>query len=125
MERLPGWVDSVCVTHGFSENLKFSIRLCLEEVVSNVIRHGYGNDTEQLVTVRCDASRPDRPVFTIDDNAAAFNPLEMAPLPAINQQNEMELGGQGIRLLRGFAETLEYEARPSGNRLRIGFSDAG
>ncbi len=34
----------------------------------------------------------------------------------------MRVGGQGIRLLRHFADLLEYEPISTGNRLRIGFS---
>ena len=34
---------------------------------------------------------------------------------------EIRIGGQGLRLLRGFAHTLEYEQTAKGNRLRIEF----
>jgi anti-sigma regulatory factor (Ser/Thr protein kinase) len=123
MERLPVWVDSLAEAYGISESVKFAINLCLEEVVSNVIRHGYANRAGQFVTVDCAAPRPGYFVFTVDDDAAPFNPLELAPLPAIDQQDEGQIGGQGIRLLRGFSDMLEYEAKPGGNRLRIGFSN--
>jgi len=59
----------------------------------------------------------------VEDDAAPFNPLEVAALPSIGEQGESRIGGQGIRLLRGFADTIEYEAKPVGNRLRIGFSN--
>jgi len=123
MERLPVWVESIAATYGISENLKFAINLCLEEVVSNVIRHGYGNREGRLLTVHCTAPRPGYLVFTVEDDAAPFNPLEVAALPTIGEQDQSQIGGQGIRLLRGFADTIEYEARPGGNRLQIGFSN--
>jgi anti-sigma regulatory factor (Ser/Thr protein kinase) len=123
MERLPAWVESLAATHGIAEGAKFAINLCLEEVVSNTIRHGYSNKEGQFVTVRCSAPRPGYFVFTVEDDAPPFNPLALAPLPAIGEQDEGQVGGQGIRLLRGFAGTLEYEAKPGGNRLHIGFSN--
>jgi anti-sigma regulatory factor (Ser/Thr protein kinase) len=123
MERLPVWVDSLAVVHGIAENVKFAINLCLEEVVSNSIRHGYSNSEGQYVTVRCSAPRPGYLVFTVEDDAAPFNPLELAALPTIDQQEESQIGGQGIRLLRGFSDMLEYEAKPGGNLLRIGFAN--
>lgn len=121
MERLPAWVESIAATYAISESVKFAINLCLEEVISNVIRHGYSNRSGQLLTVHCAAPRPGRLVFTVEDDAAPFNPLEVAALPSIGEQDESRIGGQGIRLLRGFADTVEYEAKPAGNRLYIGF----
>ncbi|MGD0797312.1 MAG: ATP-binding protein [Acidobacteriaceae bacterium] len=124
MERLPLWVDSLAATHGIDENVKFAINLCLEEVVSNVIRHGYSNREGQLLTVNCSSPRTGHFIFTVEDDAAPFNPLEVTVPPADGRQDQSQIGGQGIRLLRGFADTLEYEAKPRGNRLRIGFSNA-
>jgi anti-sigma regulatory factor (Ser/Thr protein kinase) len=123
MERLPVWVDALAATYGIAENVKFAINLCLEEVVSNSIRHGYANKGGQFVTVRCSTPRPGYFIFTVEDDAAPFNPLELAALPTVGQQEEDQIGGQGIRLLRGFSDMLEYEAKPGGNLLRIGFSN--
>ena len=124
MERLPAWVESLVATHGIAESVAFAISLCLEEVVSNVIRHGYANKEGQFLTVDCSSPRPGSFLFTVEDDAPPFNPLEITPPPAIGQQDEGQIGGQGIRLLRGFSDLLEYEAKPGGNRLRIGFSNA-
>jgi RNA polymerase sigma factor (sigma-70 family) len=38
---------------------------------------------------------------------------------------EITVGGQGVRLLRRFADALEYQATPTGNRLSIGFNVSG
>ena len=124
MERLPAWVDTLAAAHGIADSVTFAINLCLEEVVSNVIRHGYGNQPGQFLTVNCSSPRPGSFLFTVEDEAAPFNPLELAALPTIDQQDASQIGGQGIRLLRGFSDLLEYEAKPGGNRLLIGFSNA-
>ena len=42
----------------------------------------------------------------------------------IGKQEDGRIDGQGIRLLRGFADTLEYEAKPLGSRMRIRFFNA-
>jgi len=123
MERLPAWVESLVSTYGIGDNVKFAINLCLEEVVSNVIRHGYANREGHYLTVSFGTPQPDYLEFTVDDEAPAFNPVELTALPTIGDQTEGQIGGQGIRLLRGFADTIEYEAKPAGNRLRIGFAN--
>jgi len=124
MELLPPWVESLASAYGITVTAKFAIDLCLEEVVSNVIRHGYSNRPGHILTIVCDTPRPDYLVFTIEDEAAPFNPLECVELPAISPENADRIGGQGLRLLRKFSDTLEYEAIPAGNRLRIGFANS-
>jgi len=124
MERLHPWIDSLAVACGIHDGVKFAINLCLEEVVSNVIRHGYGNQDGRFLAVDCVSPEADYFVFTVEDDAAPFNPLQGAALPRIGPQDQSQIGGQGIRLLRGFSDMLEYEAKPGGNRLRIGFSNA-
>jgi anti-sigma regulatory factor (Ser/Thr protein kinase) len=122
MERVPAWVDALAMRHGIVEKVRFAIYLCLEEALSNAIRHGYADKDGHSVTVRFTQPTEGYFVFTIDDDAAHFNPLELPTLPLIGQ-DIAQIGGQGIRLLRGFSDKLEYEATATGNRLRIGFSN--
>jgi anti-sigma regulatory factor (Ser/Thr protein kinase) len=122
MERLSAWVDEIASKYRLAERVRFAVHLCLEEVVSNAIRHGYRNQDGHLVTIVCTEPHPGHCVFTVEDDATPFNPLAPPALPAIGP-DPGQLGGQGIRLLRGFADTLEYEAKPGGNRLYIGFAN--
>ena len=121
--QLHSWVERMVSKYRISANVQFSIELCLEEVVSNIILHGYGGETDRPVTVFLTELRPGYFVFTVEDEAPVFNPLEAPELPALNPHEEIRVGGQGIRFLRQFASTIEYEAKPGGNRLKIGFND--
>jgi serine/threonine-protein kinase RsbW len=123
MERLPAWIDALALQYGIVAKVGFAIHLCLEEALSNVIRHSYANKGGHRVSVSFTQPQQQYFLFTIDDDAPHFNPLEL-PSPALIGQDITQIGGQGIRLLRGFSNSLEYEATPTGNRLRIGFSDA-
>jgi anti-sigma regulatory factor (Ser/Thr protein kinase) len=121
MRQLPPWVEALASHYGINASLQFAIELCLEEAVSNVIRHGFGQKAGMSLVVRFDKSQPGRFFFVVEDDAQHFNPLEAPePLP-LDEDLETRVGGRGIRLLREFADTLEYETMPNGNRLRIGF----
>jgi anti-sigma regulatory factor (Ser/Thr protein kinase) len=61
----------------------------------------------------------------VEDEAPSFNPLIAPELPELKPQDDIRVGGQGIRLLRRFTDALEYEPVPGGNRLRMGFSSVG
>ena len=122
--HLPEWVESVAARYGIDDELQFAIHLCLEEAVSNVIRHGYAQDNTEPVTIEFSRPREGQVVFTVEDFARPFNPLLEPEMPLVDAGGEPAIGGRGIRLLRAFAHTLEHERTATGNRLRIGFTDA-
>ena len=43
-------------------------------------------------------------------------------MPAPTSIDQLQVGGQGIRLMRKFAGSLAYQRLPGGNRLTIGFA---
>ena len=121
MNRLPSWVEAVGDRYGTSERVRFAINLCLEEAVSNSIRHGYAGRAGQQVRLSISEPREGYFVAEVEDDAPHFDPLHLPALPKIDDQSPDRLGGQGIRLITGFSDSLEYEATVTGNRLRIGF----
>jgi anti-sigma regulatory factor (Ser/Thr protein kinase) len=98
------------------------MNLCLEEIVSNIIRHGYCGNPDHVVVVRYVQAPDKSSVLIVDDEAPHFNPLTIEEKPVEETLDGTRTGGLGIRLVRGFATTLEYEPRPSGNRLTISFA---
>lgn len=119
------WIERLASRHAIAASTQFAINLCLEEVLSNIIRHGYSGEPDHPITVQFSSPREEYFVFVVEDEAPLFNPMDAPELPARNSLEEIPIGGQGIRLLRRFADALEYEAMPTGNRLSIGFSAAG
>jgi anti-sigma regulatory factor (Ser/Thr protein kinase) len=119
IERIPPWIDSLALRYAIPENSRFAMNLCLEEALSNIIRHGYSGDPHHSITVEFQPLQ-DRFVLTVEDEAPPFNPVEAPESPMVSPGND-GIGGQGIRLLHNFASTLEYQPTPCGNRLKIGF----
>ena len=120
--RLSEWVQRLAARYCVDDQLHFAMHLCLEEVVSNIIRHGYAPDTAQPVTIEFSRLGEGQLLFTIEDFAPPFNPLLAPEMPLVDTGGEPAIGGRGIRLLRAFAHTLEHERTAAGNRLRIGFT---
>jgi anti-sigma regulatory factor (Ser/Thr protein kinase) len=123
------WIERLGLQHAIPHNVRFAMNLCLEEALSNIIRHGYNNAPDRFITVRFSAPRENSFAFVIDDDAPHFNPLELPDAPPVAPSDSLThdapIGGQGLRLLRHFADTLQYEPKPVGNRLTIGFSLVG
>jgi anti-sigma regulatory factor (Ser/Thr protein kinase) len=119
--KLPAWIETLAVRYAVPTSVKSAMSLCLEEMLSNIIRHGYGAETNRPVIVQFTVPHEGYFVLVVDDEAPHFNPLDAPELPALDPGEPIRVGGQGIRLLRRFADTLEYEPTPAGNRLRVGF----
>lgn len=120
--QIPTWVERLASRYNFSKDLQFAIDLCLEEAIANIIIYGYPGDENRPVNVCLTMAQDGDFIFSVEDEAPKFNPLEAPELPPLNPDEEIRVGGQGLRLLRRFAHSLEYEPTANGNRLRIGFS---
>jgi serine/threonine-protein kinase RsbW len=122
LARIPPWIERLAAQFSIPESMQFAMNLCLEEALSNVIWHGYAGEPDHSIAVHFASPRVDYFVFVIEDEAPPFNPVDSPELPALNELENNQIGGQGIRLLRQFADALEYQATPTGNRLSMGFS---
>jgi len=131
LEDLPQvwqWVEELSAQYSIPAQTQFAIQLCLEEALSNIIRHGYGGEPIHTITVDCVPAEAGKLLLRIEDQASPFDPLdsslaEAPPLPS--SIDGFPAGGQGIRFLHRFAGTLTYERIESGNRsfnrLTMGF----
>ena len=104
------WVEALAAEYAIPPATKFAIDLCLEESLSNIIRHGYGGGAGQPIFVDF-ANSGDGWTFTIEDRSPHFNPLELEDeKPAPATFDELQAGGRGINLLKQFAGTLTTNA---------------
>lgn len=121
------WVQALASRHHFSERTTFAIDLCLEEALSNVIRHGYVGDPTQKLEIEFSVTAQGGVSFVIEDTAPHFRPFDpdtpLAP-PSSVPLEEIVPGGHGIPLMRKFADFVEWEPLPQGNRLTLRFSRA-
>jgi len=119
------WLDALASEHAFPADLRFAIDLCLEEALSNVIRHGYRDQPNHAIALSFTSDGKSSLSFVIEDNAPHFTPAEQeAPQPIHASIDTLQPGGQGIRLMRKFAGALAWQQLPNGNRLTITFPAA-
>ena len=121
------WIEALARHYSIPARTEYAIHLCLEEALSNVVRHGYTEQANQSIVIECASSGAKEMVFTIEDQAPPFDPLAYRHAgdgPALASIAELEPGGQGIRLMRKFADRVSWERLPNGNRLTLAFSIA-
>lgn len=100
------------------EEVENPVSVALEEVLTNVIRHGRrpGESKEIRVTFLADG---DGFEFAVSDRAAAFDPTTRPDPDVAAPLGERRAGGMGILLVRRLADELQYEWRDGRNHLRF------
>ena len=97
----------------------YHAELVLEELATNVIRHGGagGPDAHPIELGVCVSG--EEIILTIEDDGAHFNPL-LAPEPLQPSRIEdARIGGLGIRMVRQAALGMQYERRAERNTVRV------
>ena len=116
LERMSQAVSGWCRGNAVSTTAEFEVNLALDEIVSNVIHHGWKDEGEHEVRVRV-TRLEDELTVEVEDDAVSFNPLEV-PAPDIDQPlQQRAVGGLGLHLVRQFMDALEYRQRDGKNLL--------
>jgi serine/threonine-protein kinase RsbW len=123
LERMTEWILGVCKRAELSEKAAFALQLCLEEVVTNIIRHGEASAraTEIVTSVVRDGADI---IMTIEDDGGPFDPTKFVARPRARSLEEASVGGLGISLMRHFARHIEYGRSGGRNHLRLTISGA-
>ncbi|MGB6766912.1 MAG: ATP-binding protein [Methyloceanibacter sp.] len=124
------WIESIAADLHVPEPQAFGMQVCLEELMSNILRHGRGSSKSYwpqidpsnplLISITVEA-HADRITMTVEDNGRPFN-VAQAPAKAIDPPLErVEPGGLGIHLIKNFASNLQYSRTERGNRVIVEF----
>ncbi len=117
LERVAEAVSAWCQGNAVSAMAEYQVNVALDEIISNVIRHGWKDSGEHQLQVRISRLEDELRV-EVEDDAAPFNPLEV-PAPDITKPlEERPVGGLGIHLVRQLMDGLEYR-RLDGKNLLI------
>jgi anti-sigma regulatory factor (Ser/Thr protein kinase) len=118
IERLSHVVADFCALHGIREQIRDDVNLALDEVVANVILHGFRNSGEHHIVVGLYVE-PGYVHVTVEDSGVPFNPME-APAPDLTKPiEERPIGGLGLHLVRNVMDHIEYRRDGDHNRLAM------
>jgi serine/threonine-protein kinase RsbW len=116
-ERISEWA----VTVGVPQKTIASVLLMLDELISNIVMHGYRESTGPVEV--SGELQGDRLVIVLKDRAPAFNPLEIPRVDTSLSIEDRDIGGLGVHFVRTLADELAYRRidAPDGaaNELRI------
>lgn len=115
LEEMEAFLDSAVAR--LPSEAAFSVRLCLEELIVNVITHGLQNDPDRTIRVRvATACSGDWLEIRLKDDAPAFDPFSRARLPDLTLGvDERSVGGLGIHFVKRTMNECHWHYVDGGN----------
>ena len=117
VKRATDALRDLWVKQKLPEDLEVRVTMCLEEVLSNVIRHGCepGLNYDIKVHYTILAGAPGGIEVEVSDNARAFDPLTLPPPDLTVPLEQRRAGGLGVFLVRRMMDEVRYERRGDRN----------
>jgi anti-sigma regulatory factor (Ser/Thr protein kinase) len=112
------FVIAQAVEAGFRSSRLCEIELVVEEVVTNICRHGYDDQPGQL-ELRCRQVDGQRLLLEFIDGGRPFDILVAPPPDLTADLDKREVGGLGVPLIRAMADELSYRREANRNILRL------
>lgn len=120
LARVFTWFSAAYEAQVNRDQILHNVRLCLEEMLGNVILHGQPSDGKIMISlIRLENGQGFD--ITICDRGAEFDPTRHAQTLTASNLRDVEIGGLGIALVKRFANRLTYERRDGFNVLTLGF----
>ena len=114
VERANDILRALWVQCALPEDFEVPVTMCLEEVLSNVIRHGCLPGQDCNVQVRYNIL-PGGIEIEVSDAAKAFDPLSLPPPDLTVPLEQRRAGGLGVFLVRQMMDEVHYEHRHGRN----------
>ena len=97
-----------------SEETKFKIRLCIEEVLINAMKYGNKLKPDAIVKIEFEINKEQFKI-SVEDEGEGFN-YQNVPDPTL-EQNVARAGGRGIFLVRKFMDKVYFNQK--GNKITM------
>jgi len=93
---------------GLSQKLIFEINLALDELFTNIISYGFGDDAEHLIKVTITPQNEEL-CLCIEDDGTPFNPIDFETPDVACSVENCKIGGLGIHIVRKLMDEICYQ----------------
>ncbi len=104
-------VAKVASRIGFDTDEASKIELAVDEACTNVIKHAYTNNSNQMIEVSIKVDQK-KLIIIVADKGKGFNP-DKIKLPDLNESiKKGRKGGLGLCLIKTLMDKVEFEIKP-------------
>lgn len=117
--RISAEIDRFCEEHGVPVKKQYTISLCMEELVVNVIQMGFHKERDNYIDIRVSVLPDQRVILRIRDDAVEFDPAQSKEaslddlMDGSHQEDHNELG---LLMVKKMAQSYSYKRT-------VGFND--
>jgi serine/threonine-protein kinase RsbW len=116
LARVREAVDRLAAAHHLGAGVVADMQVALDEVLRNIVDHGYTDEAEHEIRVRLKVL--DKVIeATIEDDGIPFNPLESAAPDTRAPLRERRIGGVGLHFVKNLMSEVSYNRAGGHNRL--------
>jgi len=120
ISRVNGQVEEFLDEHSVPMKTAFQADLTLDEILTNVITHGFPNGGEHTMTVTISVSKSTETVsIAIVDDGIPFDPTTIAEADTTSDLDERAIGGLGIHFVKKISSSMKYNRVNNQNHLMI------
>lgn len=100
-------------------NWLFNTNLALDELISNVIKYGYDDESPHEIAITL-TRHGERLTVTLTDDGIAYDPFTEAPQPDTDADvDDKPIGGLGVHLVKTLMDEARYERVGGVNRFTL------
>ena len=107
LETLVTFVREFLAAERLPESMGFDLDLVIEELFTNLVRHGHSGRNE--VDVSLDRDPPDVVLRIREFDADQFDPTMLPPVDLDRPIEERQPGGLGVHFVRVLSRTFQYD----------------
>lgn len=111
-------IESFGQSNRFSNSTIFELSLAIEEILTNIIMHGYIDGGEHSIEIKYLFNDNTFLIEFIDDGIP-FNPVEFTPTIQNVELKEKQIGGLGIYIIKKYVDSITYNRLDNKNILQI------
>jgi len=115
LNKLNVWINNdIATLFKLAEDVIFKIDLTLTELIANIISHGYPNQCESEINIKCQSLNGSIEI-EVEDAGIPFNPLEIPDIILPKSLDEANIGGLGMLIIRKYINESRYQRENNKN----------
>lgn len=118
IRRAAEFLDGFLEQHPVPEAVARELHVIVDEVLSNVIRHGYEDDRPREIGLALARSAQEI-TLEVDDDGRPFDPTAAPAPPPRARRGKATPGGLGLVFMRELSDSVSYRREGARNRLTI------
>jgi serine/threonine-protein kinase RsbW len=121
LANVRGFIERAAQSHGVQGDALSDVRLAVDELITNTITHGYGDEKGQIeIELQFDSGQKDL-IIILRDQAPIFDPFSNVPQYSVGEKlAQPQAGGFGLQLvLKAVNKHIHSVTDAGGNELTL------